>query len=235
VLAGRRSACGTCVTRPARRTRGSWPGADEIVQGPGPRMLSAALGLGDGHGGFRAYRLRLRRDRVGTLSKLPAVTPVIGAGIPVVAGAPVLEEGVPAGQNQTRPPMYEMGGLARPGHARPGQLPGFAGAARRPPVPGTRARDRSPGSSHAPGSPRVVPVSNGESIFTASANTAQEPEVNYFGVLRLSTRYPQKAGSYPHLAVVIHRPIHSPVHKLLGVTQGIPAPAVAARDRLILS
>jgi hypothetical protein len=30
----------------------------------------------------------------------------------------------------------------------------------------------------------VVPVSNGESIFTASANAAQEPEVNYFGFFR---------------------------------------------------
>jgi hypothetical protein len=40
---------------------------------------------------------------------------------------------------------------------------------------------RFPGSSHVPGvAPKVVPVSNGESIFTASANTAQEPEVNYF-------------------------------------------------------
>jgi hypothetical protein len=40
---------------------------------------------------------------------------------------------------------------------------------------------RFPGSSHVPGvAPKVVPVSNGESIFTASANTAQEPEVNYY-------------------------------------------------------
>ena len=106
--------------------------------------------------------------------------------------------------------MYEMGGLARRRRARSGQLPGFAGAARRPPVPGTRARGRSPGSSHVPGAcPGVVPVSNGESISTASANTAQEPEVNYFGFFALSTRYPQKGSSYPHLPVVIHRFIHS--------------------------
>jgi hypothetical protein len=66
---------------------------------------------------------------------------------------PVLEEDVPTGQNQTRPPMYEMGGLARHRHARSGQLPGLAGATRRPPVPSIRARDpvsrllpRSPGS-----------------------------------------------------------------------------------------
>lgn len=109
------------------------------------------------------------------------MTRVIAAGILTVADVPVLEEDVPAGQNQTRPPMYEMGGLVRHRHARSGQLPGFAGATRRPPVPSIRARDRFPGSSHVPGvAPKVVPVSNGESIFTASANTAQEPEVNYY-------------------------------------------------------
>ena len=58
------------------------------------------------------------------------------------------------------------------------------------------------------GRPKVVPVSNGESIFTAFANTAQEPEVNYFWVSPLSTRCPQKEGSYPRLMVVIHRLIH---------------------------
>jgi hypothetical protein len=77
--------------------------------------------------------------------------------------------------------MYEMGGLARHRHARSGQLPGFAGATRRPPVPSIRARN--PVSRFLPRSgvaPKVVPVSNGESIFTASANTAQEPELNYY-------------------------------------------------------
>ena len=40
---------GTCVTRPAGRTRGYGPSSDEIVQEPGPWMFAAALGLGDGH------------------------------------------------------------------------------------------------------------------------------------------------------------------------------------------
>jgi hypothetical protein len=123
-------------------------------------------------------------DRVGTSPTLPAVIRVIAAGIPTIAGAPVLEEDVPAGQNQVRPPMYEMGGLTRHRRARSGQLPGFAGVARRPPVPGIRAGNRFPGSSHVPGvAPKVVPVSNGESILTASANTAQGPEVNYLWFL----------------------------------------------------
>ena len=100
------------------------------MQEPGPRMPVAALGLADRHGGFRAYCLWSRHGCVGTSPVLPAVTGVIAAGISAVAGVPVLEGDVPAGQNQTRPPMYEMGGLAQPRRAKRGQLPGFAGAAR---------------------------------------------------------------------------------------------------------
>jgi hypothetical protein len=67
-------------------------------------------------------------------------------------------------------------GLARPRHAKARQLPDFAGAARRPPVPDARARDRFPGSSHVSGvAPGVVPVSNGESILTASTSTPARP------------------------------------------------------------
>jgi hypothetical protein len=172
--------------------------------------------------------LRSRRGRVRTWPVLPALAPGHRGRIPAVAGVPVLEEDGPAGQNQTRPPMYEMGGLARPRRARSGQLPGFAGAARRPPVPGIHARDRFPGSSHVPGvAPEVVPVSSGESILTASADTAQEPEVNYFWFL-----------CYPH---GIHRkngypPANSQaVHKSPCVTPGTPRPVVAACNRLVLS
>jgi hypothetical protein len=104
-------------------------------------MLAATLGLAVGDGGFGACCLWSRRGRVGSSPVLPAVTWVIAAGMVTFAGVPVLEEGVPAGQNQTRPPMYEMGGLVRHRHARSGQLPGFAGATRRPPVPSIRARD----------------------------------------------------------------------------------------------
>ena len=76
-----------------------------------------------------------------------AVTLVIAAGIPVLPARRSWKKAflpgriVPAGQNQTRPPMYEMGGLARPRHTRPGQLPGLLAprAARRcqAPVQGT--------------------------------------------------------------------------------------------------
>jgi len=80
--------------------------------------------------------------------------------------------GVLPGRIRQGPSMYEMEGPG-PASLRPArQLPGFADAARRPPVPDTRARDRFPGSSHVPGvAPRVVPVSNSESIPTASAST----------------------------------------------------------------
>jgi hypothetical protein len=106
--------------------------------------------------------------------------------------------------------MYEMGGPCPASPRQPGQLPGLAGTARRPPVPGARTKGRSPGSSHVPGvAPKVVPVSNGESISTASANTAQVPELILFRAFPLSTRYPQKEYGYPHLMVVIHRLIHN--------------------------
>jgi hypothetical protein len=109
------------------------------------------------------------------------VTRVIAAGILTVADVPVLEQDVPAGQNQTRPPMYEMGGLVQHRHARSAScLALLAPRADRRCQASVRGT-RFPGSSHVLGvAPKVVPVSNGESIFTAQANTAQEPEVNYY-------------------------------------------------------
>ena len=202
-----------------------------------PRPADACRRLGSGR--RRASRLprplpsvtaRLRA----TSPALPAVTRVIAAGIPAVAGVPVLEGDAPAGQNQTRPPMYEMGGLARPRCAKRGQLPGFAGAARpagaRYPCEGpvsrllTRSRGRPQGGAR----------SYGESISTASANAAQEPEVNYLWFLRyphgIHRRMQLSApdGGYP--------PANSQaVHKSPCVTSGTPSPAVAACNRLILS
>ena len=56
-----------------------------------------------------------------------------------------------------------------------------------------------------PGSPpRWCPCPNGESISTASAGAAQEPAASHFRFLHYPQSDPQKAGSYPHLAVVIH-------------------------------
>jgi hypothetical protein len=184
--------------------------------------------------GFRAYRLRSQRCCVRTSPVLPAVTRVIAADIPAVAGVPVLEGDVPAGQNQTRPPMYEMGGLVQPHRAKRGRLPGFAGAARprqgQVPVCGAGL----PAPCTFPGvAPKVVPVSDGESISTASANAAQEPEVNYLWFLRYPhgihrrMRLSAPDGGYP--------PANSHViHKLLCVTPGTPSPAVAACNRLFL-
>ena len=213
--------------------RGSRPGADEIMPERGTRMpwAWAAAGIR----GFRACCLRSWRCCVGTSPVLPAVNRVIAAGIPAVAGVPVLEGDVPAGQNQTRPPMYEMGGLARPRSAKRGQLPGFAGAAcptgARYPCEGpvSRLLARSPGVA-----PKGMPVSDGESISTASANAAQEAEVNYLWILRFPHGVHRRMqlsapdGGYP--------PANSQtVHKSPCVTPGTPSPVVAACNRLILS
>jgi hypothetical protein len=140
-----------CLRDRASRSDAGLPAwRDEIMQERGPRMpwVGAAAGIR----GFRAYCLRSRRCCVATSPVLPAVNRVIAAGIPAAASVPVLEGDVPAGQNQTRPPMYEMGGLVRPRRAKHGQLPGLAGAARpadaRYPREGpvSRLLARSPGS-----------------------------------------------------------------------------------------
>jgi hypothetical protein len=113
------------VAQPAGRTRGYGPGADEIVPEP---AADAGRHLGSGRRRRRLPRLLplvAARPRGDLACAPPAVTRVIAAGILTVAGVPVLEEDVPAGQNQTRPPMYEMGGLVRHRHARSGQLPGL--------------------------------------------------------------------------------------------------------------
>ena len=113
-------------------------------------------------------------------------------------------------ESDKAPPCMRWRGLARPRHTKARQLPGFAGAARRPPVPDARARDRFPGSSHVSGvAPGVVPVSNGESILTASASTRARPAASKIPGFPLSTRLPQKKGNYRHPAVVIHRLAHS--------------------------
>ena len=76
---------------------------------------------------------------------------IIAAGIPAPAGVPALAMTFLPGRIRQGPSMYEMEGPC-PASPRPAdQLAGFAGAARRPPGPGTRARGRSPGSSRVPG------------------------------------------------------------------------------------
>ena len=113
-------------------------------------------------------------------------------------------------ESGTAPPCMRWRGPARPRRAdRPAPW-SSPRAARRPPGPGTRARGRSPGSSRVPGRrPRVVPVSSGESISTASASTAQGPAAGHFLFFRYPRRNAQKAGSYPHFTAVIHGFIHS--------------------------
>jgi hypothetical protein len=186
-LPGRQAAAdqraGACGDTATGQMRG--PGLAPMRSGKNP-AADARRRLGYGPASVPTAS-RLWRGCAGTWPMLPALSGrdlVIAAGIPAIAGAPVLEEDARAGQNQARPPMYEMGGLARRRRARSGQSPGFAGVAR---PAGARHPCEGPVSRLLPrsqGRPQVVPVSNGESIFTASANTAQEPEANYFWFLQ---------------------------------------------------
>jgi hypothetical protein len=71
--------------------------------------------------------------------------------------------------------MYEMEGALLGLAAPADQLPGFSGAARRPPGPDTRVKHRFPGPSHVPRvAPEVVPVSDGETISSGCEAAAQE-------------------------------------------------------------
>ena len=131
--------------------------------------------------------------------------------------------------------MYEMGGLVWRRHARSGQLPGFGGAARRPSVPGIRARDRFPGSSHVPRvAPRWCPFP-AVRAFLLPARTPRKSLksiISGFSTIHtVSTKRTQLSasdGGYP--------PANSQaVHKSPCVTPGTPTSAVAVRNRLILS
>ena len=108
------------------------------------------------------------------------------------------------------PSMYEMEGPCPASPRQAGQLAGFADA--RAPPAGARYPREWPVSRLLPRSrrrPRVVPVSSGKSISTASASTAQGPAASHFLFFRYPRRNPQKAGSYPHFTAVIHGFTHS--------------------------
>jgi hypothetical protein len=82
------------VTQRQGRTRGYGPGADEIVHEPGrgPSPSSSRLPP--------PVVARARSD----LTYAPAVTQVIAAGIPAIAGVAVLEEEVPARAESSKAP-----------------------------------------------------------------------------------------------------------------------------------
>jgi hypothetical protein len=70
-----------------------------------------------------------------------------------LAGVSARRERVCRAECNKAPSMYEMEGALSASPLRIRQLPGFPGAARRPPVPGTRANHRFPGRSRVPGLP----------------------------------------------------------------------------------
>ena len=78
---------------------------------------------------------------------------------------------------------------------------------------------RKPGFPVFPASrsfPRVVPVSNGESISIVLTSAAQELSADYFKLFSVSTLFPQIAGGFPQVMVVIHGTIHSPSTRYRG-------------------
>ena len=105
--------------------------------------------------------------------------------------------------------MYEMQGTS-PGLAASGQpvaWPSRRGhAARQSQEPALGSGCPAPPTSRS--RPRAVPVSNGESISTASARHGARPAPHLFPAFFLSTGCPQNMAGYPHSIVVFHRPLH---------------------------
>jgi hypothetical protein len=105
--------------------------------------------------------------------------------------------------------MYEMQGTS-PGLTASGQpvaWPSRRGhAARQSQEPALGSGRPAPPTSRS--RPRAVPVSNGESISTASARGRARPAPHLFPAFFLSTGSPQNTASYPHFAMVFHRLLH---------------------------
>ena len=76
--------------------------------------------------------------------------------------------------------MYEMEGASSAPRRQRDQSPGRSGSTGHPLGLGTGTKDRFLGLPASRSLPRVVPVSNGESISIASASTAQELSAGYF-------------------------------------------------------
>ena len=108
--------------------------------------MLAALGLDGRRSDCRTYCLRSWHGRRRTLPLLSGATRSSWLAFVLVQA-----KAFRPGRIRKGPSMYEMEGPCPASLPRAGQLPGLAGAARRPPGPGTRARHRSPGSSHVPG------------------------------------------------------------------------------------
>ncbi len=105
--------------------------------------------------------------------------------------------------------MYEMQGTS-PGLTASGQpvaWPSRCGhAARQSQEPALGSGRPAPPTSRS--RPRAVPVSNGESISTASARGRARPAPHLFPAFFLSTGSPQNTAGYPHFTVVFHRLLH---------------------------
>lgn len=115
-----------------------------------------------------------------------------------------------AGQNKTRsPPCMRCRGprLASPHQGQPVAWPSRRGrAARQSQEPALGSGRPAPPTSRS--HPRAVPVSNGESISTSSAQDSARPAPHLFWPFLLSTCCPQNMAGYPHSTGVFHRLLH---------------------------
>ena len=126
--------------------------------------------------------------------------------------------------------MYEMQGTLPGLAARASQLPGLPvpRAARQSQEPARGSGFPTPPTSRS--CPRAVPVSNGESISTASAWGRASPLMPHFPVISLSTPISTEYGRLCAFSAGFPPLYTQPVHRSPGVTQRTPyrRPGLAA-------
>ena len=117
--------------------------------------------------------------------------------------------------------MYEMKGALSASPHQASQWPGLAGAARRPPGPGTRTNHRFPGYSRVPG---MIPgwclfptVKTFLRLFVKSCKSLREFTCSFFPVHTV-VHIIQQVIRIPQLLSTAYT---QPVHRLPGVTLGI--------------
>ena len=213
--------------RPATADAGAWPPeASLLATAPHPVLRARTPTILHGPVAGAAAPALTASSR-GAAAREPrpysAGPPIIAVGIPAPAGVRPWPRRSCRAESGKAPPCMRWRGLARPRRARP------ASWLRRrcAPPAGARYPREWPVSRLLPRSrrrPRVVPVSSGESISTASASTAQGPAASHFLFFRYPRRNPQKAGSYPHFTAVIHGFTNSLPAVLPGVSRRTPEP-----------
>ena len=206
--------------------RGSGLGLDDIApDGAAPSLAGSHSGgparVCCGRGGSRDYRLRPGAAAPGT-SPCSAGPQIIAAGIPRLPEVPDPATRSCRAESGTAPPCMRWRGRARPHRAGWPVAWSSPRAARRPPGPGTRARGRSPGSSHVPGvAPGWCPFPAVKALLLPpqAPRKTLRPAISCFP---LSTKESTESRQLSAFHSGYPRVYSQPAHKLPGVSRRTP-------------